>query len=114
MTEPSPLAKAEAAAKEAATNTAVVQLAMAALDVAKLAAATQQQPHHCEHHGPQQEFQAKKWLTIGGLAVVGGCVVCFLAMAFAVAAIAVAVGGTCATACLLVLRSMWRAHQKGR
>lgn len=109
------LNKAEAAVAEASRNTDVVQLAMAALEVAKTAAAsTQQQPHHCEHHSAQQDFNAKKWLTIGGLAIVGGCVACFLAMAFAVAAVAVAIGGTCGTACLLVLRSMWRDFQKGR
>ncbi|GGV13723.1 hypothetical protein [Streptomyces spectabilis] len=106
-----PLAKAEAAVTEAESNTAAVQLALAAVELAKAA----QQPQHqgCQHT-PQQQFDAKKWLTIGGLACVGGCVVCALALAFAIAAIAVAIGGTCATACLLILRSIWRGHRKGR
>lgn len=100
------LDKAEAAVREAAVNTAAVQVAFAAIELAKLSA---QQPQHqgCQHT-PQQQFDARKWLTIGGLAIVGGCVACALAMAFALASIAIAIGATCATGCLLVLRSMWR------
>jgi hypothetical protein len=113
MNEPTPLDRAEAAVREASTDTAAVQVALAAVELAKLAAA-QQQPHHCQHPAPQPEFNAKKWWTIGSLALAGGCIACFLALAFAVAAIAIAIGGTCATASLLVLRSMWRDVQKGR
>ncbi|MGP4084161.1 hypothetical protein [Streptomyces sp. KR55] len=104
-----PLAKAEAAVTEAETNTVAVQLALAAVELAK---AVQQQPQHqgCQHT-PQQQFNARKWWTIGGLAIVGGCVACALAMAFAVAMIAIAIGGTCSTVCLLVLRSMWRDYR---
>lgn len=102
------LDKAEAAAREAETNTVAVQLALAAVELAKVASARQQAPA-CQHQAPRQpEFNTRKWLAIGGLAIVGGCVACFMAMAFAVAAVAVAIGATCATACLLVLRSMWR------
>ncbi|MFD3498800.1 hypothetical protein [Streptomyces sp. NPDC058678] len=106
------LDKAEAAVSAAETNTAVVQLALAAVELAK---AAQQQPQHqgCEHT-PQQQFDAKKWWTIGGLAIVGGCVACALAMAFALAAVAVAIGGTCATGCFLILRSMWRDYLSNR
>ncbi|MER5600539.1 hypothetical protein [Streptomyces sp. NPDC002265] len=112
MTELNPLAKAEAAVAEAATNTDVIRLALAAVELAKTA---QQQPQPaCQHQQQAREFDTRKWLTIGGLAVVGGCVACFLAAAFALVAVAVAVGGTCATACLLVLRSMWRDYSKGR
>jgi len=101
------LDKAEAAAREAETNTVAVQLALAAVELAKVASA--QQAPACQHQATQQaQFNSRKWLTIGGLAIVGGCVACFLAMAFAVAAVAVAIGATCATACLIVLRSMWR------
>lgn len=107
MTEPSPLDKAEAAVTEAAVNTAAVQVALAAVELAKLAA--QQQAPACEHQAPRQpEFNTRKWVTVGALVCVGGCVVCFLAVAFALAAVAVAIGATCATACLIVLRSMWR------
>lgn len=104
------LDKAEAAVTEASRNTDVVQLAMAALEVAKMAAANaaQQPAHTCQHQAPKSTFDAKKWWTVGGLAIAGGCVACALAMAFAVAAVAVAIGATCATACLIVLRSMWR------
>lgn len=113
MTDPSPLARAEAAVREATVDTAAVQVALAAVELAKTAAA-QQQPHHCQQHAPQPQFDSRKWLTIGGLAIVGACTVCFLAMAAALLAVAVAVGGTCATACLLILRSMWRDLRKTR
>lgn len=113
MSELTPLDRAEAAVREASADAVAVQVALAAVELAK-AAATQQQSHACQHPAPRPEFDAKKWLTIGGLSIVGGCVACALAMAFALAAIAVAIGGTCATVCLIVLRSMWRTHQKGR
>lgn len=112
-----PLAKAEAAVAEASRNTDVVQLAMAALEVAKMAAAsTAQQPsqHQGCQHTQQPQFDAKKWWTIGGLAIVGGCVACALAMAFALAAIAIAIGATCATTCLLILRRVWRDYLTSR
>ncbi|QUI32452.1 hypothetical protein H9W91_17475 [Streptomyces alfalfae] len=104
------LHKAEAAVSAAESNTAVVQLAMAAVEVAK---AAQQQPHQGCQHAPQQ-FDARKWLTIGGIVCVGGCVACALALAFAVAMTAVAIGATCATGCFMILRSLWTGHQKGR
>jgi hypothetical protein len=107
MTESTPLDRAEEAAREAATNSAAVQVALAAVELAKLA--SQQQAPACQHQAPQQpEFNAKKWLTIGSLAIIGGCVACALALAFALAAVGIAIGATCATACLIVLRSMWR------
>lgn len=114
MTESNPLAKAEAAVTEAAVNTAAVQVALAAVELAKLAN-SQQQPPACQHQAPRQDdFNARKWLTIGALVCVGGCVACTLALAFAVAMTAIAIGATCATACLLVLRSMWRDYRRGK
>lgn len=112
MNEPTPLGKAEAAVSAAETNTVAVQLALAAVELAKTA---QQQPQHqgCQHT-PQQQFNARKWLTIGGVLAVGGCVACVLALAFAVAMTAVAIGATCATGCFLILRSMWTDYRKGR
>lgn len=108
------LDKAEAAVREASSNSAVLAVAMAALDLAKSAQAqTQQQPAAACGHD-HSRFNAKKWWTIGGLVIVGGCIACFLALAFAMAMVAVAIGGTCGTACLLVLRGMWREAQKGR
>ncbi|MFE5079946.1 hypothetical protein [Streptomyces mirabilis] len=101
-----PLAKAEAAAAEAAVNTAAVQVALAAVELAKLANA--QQAPACQHQAaPASQFDAKKWLVIGGVA-------CVCSLAFALASIAIAIGACCATACLLVVRSMWRDFQRGR
>lgn len=105
------LDKAEAAVSAAETNTAVVQLALAAVELAKTA---QQQPQQGCQHAAKPEFDAKKWWTIGGLAIVGAGAVSVLAVAFALASIAVAIGATCATCCLLVLRGMVRDYQKGR
>ncbi|MEU8537537.1 hypothetical protein [Streptomyces parvulus] len=105
------LDKAEAAVREASGNTDVLQVAKAALELAR--AAQQQAPAApCGHD--HSRFDARKWWTIGGLVIVGGCVACFLALAFAMAMVAVAIGGTCGTACLLVLRSMWHEAQRGR
>jgi len=112
MTDSSPLGKAEAAAREAETNTVAVQLALAAVELAK--AAAQQQAPACQHHEARSTFDAKKWWTIGALAIVGGCVACALALAFAMAAVAVAIGATCATVCLLILRSVWNDIRGGR
>jgi hypothetical protein len=103
------LEKAAQDAVAAADNTELVRTIAAILAVQQ---ATQQQPP-----APQparSEFDSKKWVTIGGLVVAGGGVACFLALAAAILAVGVAIGGTCATACLLVLRSMWRDIQKGR
>lgn len=100
-----PLSEAAREAVEAADNTAQLKLIAAALHVQQL---TRSQQPVCQHQPPQAEFNAKKWWTIGCLAILGGCIACFLALAFAVAAVAAAVGATCATACLLALRSMWR------
>jgi hypothetical protein len=98
-----PLERAEAAAAEAAENTAAVQLALAAVELAKLAQAQQQPGASCQHQAaPASQFDAKKWLVIGGTA-------CVCSLAFALASIAIAIGACCATACLLILRSMWRS-----
>lgn len=100
-----PLSQAARDAVEAADNTAHLKLIAALLQAQQV---THSQQSVCQHRPQQAEFNAKKWWTIGCLAIAGGCVACFLAVAFAVAAVAAAVGATCATACLLVLRSMWR------
>lgn len=97
------LDKAEAAARDAAANTDVVRIVAAVLAAQQ---ATQQQPHQCQHHAPKQEFNAKKWLVIGGVGSV-------CALAFAVASIAIAIGACCATGCFLILRSIWQSTQKG-
>ena len=109
------LDKAEAAVADASRNTDVVAVAMAALEVAKLAAQNvQQQPQTCGHDHKQPEFNTRKWLTIGGLIIIAAAVASALALAFALAALAVAIAGTCATCCLLVLRRMWRDYLNNR
>lgn len=112
----SDLEKAARDAVEAADNTELVRQIVVALQVQQVLNGQQltDRKSACQHQAPKQEFDTKKWLTIGGLACVGGCVACALALAFAVAMTAVAIGGVCATACLLILRSMWRDYQKGR
>ncbi|GLP71056.1 hypothetical protein TUSST3_76760 [Streptomyces sp. TUS-ST3] len=101
------LDKAEAAAREASVNTAAVQIALAAVELAKTA-----QPQQAAAPPPPP---ARRPLGLYVAAGIGGAVaLTFLAMAAALLAVAVAVGGTCATVCLLVLRSMWADFQKGR
>ncbi|MET7983037.1 hypothetical protein [Streptomyces sp. NPDC005281] len=102
MTEPNPLAKAEAALAEAADNTDIVRIVAAVLAAQQ---ATQQQPAPPAPARP--EFDARKWLVIGGVVVSVGLV-------GALFAVAIAIGATCATACLLILRSVWRDFSKGR
>jgi hypothetical protein len=104
-----PLAKAAQDAVAAADNTELVRTIAAVLAAQQIA----QQPA-AQQPAPRPEFDARKWLTIGGLVVAGGGVACFLALAAAILAVGVAIGGTCATACLLILRSMWRDSAKGR
>lgn len=95
------IAQAARDAVDAAANTQQVATILAILQAQQL---TQNaQPHACQHHAPKQEFNAKKWIVIGGV----GCVCAF---AFALASIAIAIGATCATGCLIVLRSMWRQY----
>ena len=48
-----------------------------------------------------------KWLVIGGVVVSVGLV-------GALFAVAIAIGACCATACLLILRSLWSDLTKGR
>ncbi|MGI3230586.1 hypothetical protein ACRJ4B_49880 [Streptomyces sp. GTA36] len=101
-----PLAKAEAAVTAAETNTAAVQLALAAVELAKLSAQQQATQHTCQHQHAQPDFNARKWLVIGGV----GCV---CAVAFAVASVAIAISACCATGCFVILRSIWQSTQKG-
>ncbi len=106
------LSKAAQDAVDASDNTRQVELIAAVLKAQQLL--NGQPSHHQCEHTPQQQFDAKKWWTITGMACIGGCVACALALAFAIAAIAVAIGATCATGCFVILRSIWREHQKGR
>ena len=106
MTELSPLDKAEAAARDAAANTDVVRIVAAVLATQQ---ATQQQAVP-PPPAPARRGIPASYVVLG---IVGAGAVTALAMAAALLAVAVAIGGTCATVCLLVLRSMWRDHQRG-
>lgn len=99
-----PVEKAARDAVEAADNTEMVRTIAAVLAAQQL-----QQP-------PQQPApQVQRPLGLYVAAGIGGAVaLTFLAMAAALLAVAVAVGGVCATVCLLVLRSVWQDMQKGR
>jgi uncharacterized membrane protein len=100
----SSLEKAARDAVEAADNAEMVRQIAAILAAQQLLA--QQQP---QQPAPvvRQEFDAKKWMVIGGVVVSAGLVASLFA-------IALAIGAVCATTCLLVLRSVWTQTQKNR
>lgn len=107
MTEPSPLDKAEAAVTEASVNTAAVQVAMAAVELAKLASTQQQAaPPPCSHQAKTGR-SAGEWLAIA-------CAVCVGGIGIAFASIAIAICGLSVAILALVVRSMWRDFTKGR
>ncbi|MEU5633510.1 hypothetical protein ACH47C_26820 [Streptomyces rishiriensis] len=108
MTEPTPVEKAEAAVREAQTDTVAVQLALAAVELAKAATAQQQasQQKVCQHQ-PKAGRSTGEWLAIG-------CAVCVGSIGIAFASIALAILGGVAAIIALVLRDMWRDMQKGR
>ncbi|MEU0587243.1 hypothetical protein [Streptomyces sp. NPDC006132] len=101
------LEKAEQAAREAAVDTAAVQLALAAVELAKATAAQQQPaPQTCQHHHKPRR-SAGEWLGIACAVCVGGVGVAFASLALAI------LGGVAAIV-VLVLRDMWRDMRKGR
>ncbi|MGW5126699.1 hypothetical protein ACWEQ7_22115 [Streptomyces sp. NPDC004069] len=106
MTELNPLAKAEAAVTEAETNTAAVQLALAAVELAKVAQQQAAPAHTCQHHHKSGR-SASEWLAIG-------CAVCVGGVGLAFASIAIAIGALSVAILALVLRAMWRDFQKHR
>ncbi|MFD6025684.1 hypothetical protein [Streptomyces griseoluteus] len=98
------LHKAEAAVREAETNTVDVAQIVAAVLATQQAA--QQQPATVGQ-SPTQPFDTKKWLTIGGLGIAAGLVASLFAVAVAIGAVSVAI-------LALVLRSIWQDVQTGR
>ncbi|WP_282703229.1 hypothetical protein [Streptomyces sp. CC219B] len=106
MSEPTPLDKAEAAAREAAINTAAVQIALAAVELAKAAQQQQPAPPPCQHH-QQRGRSAGEWIGIA-------CAVCVGGVGIAFASIALAILGGVAAIVALVLRSMYEDYRKGR
>ncbi|MFA3877556.1 hypothetical protein ABS735_28420 [Streptomyces sp. MMCC 100] len=100
------LAKAEAAAREAAQNTVNVEQIVAAVLAAQQARQQPAPQHQCEHqHKPRRS--AGEWLGISCAVCVGGVGIAFASLALAI------LGGTAAIV-VLVLRSMWIDFQKRR
>lgn len=100
----SDIEKAARDAVEAADNSEMVRQIAAILAAQQMLAAQQPQP---PAPPVRQEFNATKWLVIGGVTV-------SLGLVGALFAVAVAIGAVCATACLLVLRGLWADFQKGK
>ncbi|GHG15502.1 hypothetical protein GCM10018777_31570 [Streptomyces albogriseolus] len=100
----SDLEKASRDAVEAADNAELVRQIAAVLAAQQYLAS---QPQHVPVPAPRAEFNVSKWLVIGGVVVAVGLVA-------ALFAVAMAIGGLCATACLLVLRGLWADFQKGK
>lgn len=94
--------KAARDAVEAADNTELTRQIVAILAAQQLLAQQQPQPA-----APPQQFDARKWLVIGGVVVSAGLVASLFA-------VAIAIGATCATACLLILRSLYRDYLRGK
>lgn len=97
--------KAARDAVAAEENTEMVRQIAAILAAQQLL--NTQQPTTSVGQKPTQPFDTKKWLVIGGVVVSVGLV-------GALFAVAIAIGATCATACLLILRSLWSDLTKGR
>ncbi|MGW0865762.1 hypothetical protein [Streptomyces sp. NPDC002611] len=107
MTEPTPLDKAEAAVAKAEQNTDVLQVAMAALELAKMAQAQQPAAAPACEHQARKGRSSGEWLGIACAVLVGGVGVAFASLALAI------LGGVAAIVAL-VLRDMWRDMKKGR
>jgi hypothetical protein len=96
--------KAARDAVEAADNTELTKQIVAILAAQQLLNSQQQA---VQPPAVRREFDASKWLVIGGVVVSVGLVASLFA-------VALAIGAVCATTCLLILRSVWRDIQKGR
>lgn len=103
------LDKAEQAVRAAETDTAAVQLAFAAMELAKLATRQQTQApaQPCQHDHHKQRRSAGEWLGIACAVCVGGVGIAFASLALAI------LGGTAAIV-VLVLRSIWIDIRKGK
>ena len=105
MTDLNPVEQAEAAVRAAESDTDMVRIVAAVLATQQLQA--QQQP------APVVQQTTQRPVGLYVAAGIGGAVaLSFLAMAAALLAVAVAVGAVCATACLLVLKSLLSDYQK--
>ncbi|MDX3068811.1 hypothetical protein PV518_42855 [Streptomyces sp. ND04-05B] len=103
------LDKAEQAVRNAETDTAAVQLAVAAMELARLA--TQQQAQapvqQCQHDHGKGRRSSGEWIGIA-------CAVCVGSVGLAFASLALAILGGVAAIVVLVLRDMWRDMQRKR
>ncbi|MFF7854123.1 hypothetical protein [Streptomyces sp. NPDC007904] len=91
-------------AVEAADNAELTRQIAAILAAQQLL--NQQQPQQ-PAPAQRQEFDARKWLVVGGVCIAGGLVASLFAIAVAIGSVSVAI-------LALVLRAMWRDVQKGR
>ena len=98
----SDIEKAARDAVNAADNTELVRTIAAVLAAQQIA---QQQAPVVQP--ARQEFDARKWVTIGALGIAGGLVASLFAVAVAIGAVSVAI-------LALVLRSIWSDIQKHR
>jgi len=99
----SDLEKAARDAVDAAHNSEQLALIQAVLVAQQL---TQQQA--CQHPpAPAQSPNTGKWIALGVCAP-------FLAVSLAISVMAAGITAVCLTACLLVLRSMWRDFERGK
>ncbi|MGJ5826041.1 hypothetical protein [Streptomyces ossamyceticus] len=104
------LDKAEQAVRNAETDTAAVQLALAAMELAKLATQQQAQApvHQCQHDHRKAGRSTGEWIGIA-------CAVCVGSIGLAFASLALAILGGVGAIVVLVVRDMWReAQRKGR
>lgn len=62
---------------------------------------------------PGATLAARPWGAYVALGIAGAGAITFVAMAAAILAVAIAIGGVSATVCLLVLRSMWEKYREG-
>ena len=99
------LSKAAADAVEAADNSEQLKLIAAVLQAQQLLNAQQSVTPPTGVAKP--EFNATRWLVIGGVVVSGGLVASLFAVAVAIGAVSVAI-------LALVVRSLWSDFQKGR
>lgn len=98
-----PVEQATRAAVEAADNSQQLQIITAILQAQAVVQAMQpQQAHTCQHQH-KEPANVGKWVAIA-------CAVCVGSIGLALGALAVAIAAVCGTACLIVLRSMWRQY----
>jgi hypothetical protein len=104
------LDKAEQAVRNAETDTAAVQLAMAAMELARIATQQQAQApaHQCQHDHRKAGRSTGEWIGIA-------CAVCVGSIGLAFASLALAILGGVGAIVVLVVRDTWRDMQrKGR